>query len=78
MTNSDIPRLVEKYALGEGIESSYDGWAGRGDSQYDDDSARINYSLVRHYKPKVVVEFGSRTGRCTPSARPAARTSCCT
>jgi predicted O-methyltransferase YrrM len=33
--------------------------------QYDDISARINYSMVRHLKPRVIVEFGARTGRCT-------------
>lgn len=35
------------------------------DTQYDDRSAQINYAMVREYKPKVVVEFGSRKGRCT-------------
>lgn len=34
-------------------------------SQYDDYSAAINYSVVRELKPKVIVEFGARTGRCT-------------
>lgn len=65
MNKVDIAKLVKKYALEEGIESSYDQWAHRGDSQYDDDSADINYSLVRHFKPTRVVEFGARTGRCT-------------
>jgi predicted O-methyltransferase YrrM len=35
------------------------------ESQYDDYSAAVNYSVVRELKPKVIVEFGSRTGRCT-------------
>lgn len=38
---------------------------GEGGSQYDDDSADINYSLVRHFKPTRVLEFGTRTARCT-------------
>lgn len=65
MTKEEIDALVEKYTLKEGIESSYEGWGKRGDSQYDDDSANINYALVRHFKPTKVIEFGSRTGRCT-------------
>lgn len=35
------------------------------DTQYDNRSATINYGLVRHFKPKVVLEFGTRKGRCT-------------
>lgn len=34
-------------------------------SQYDDHSAAINFAMVRHFKPTVIVEFGARNGRCT-------------
>lgn len=62
MNRKQIDALVAQYAETEGIGSNIHEW---NSSQYDDRSAAINYSLVRHYKPKVVVEFGARTGRCT-------------
>ena len=67
MNRREIDELIAKYATAEGTESSYDQWMGRGEggSQYDDYSANVNYSLVRHFKPQKVLEFGSRTGRCT-------------
>ena len=34
-------------------------------SQYDDYSAALNYAVVREIQPKVIVEFGSYSGRCT-------------
>ena len=55
--------MVAKYALKEGLTSDVS-WLNYS-TQYDDRSAAINYSLVRHFKPTVVVEFGTRTGRCT-------------
>ena len=62
MLKPDIDNMVARYA-NEDIGSSL-GWLGY-NTQFDDRSARINYSFVREFKPKVVVEFGSRTGRCT-------------
>jgi predicted O-methyltransferase YrrM len=35
------------------------------DTQYDDRSALINYSFIREYYPKTVVEFGAFKGRVT-------------
>lgn len=35
------------------------------DTQFDDRSAMINYCMIREHKPKVVVEFGARYGRCS-------------
>lgn len=66
MTPEEINALVEQYARAEGIQSSMEIWESYGPgSQYDDDSADINYSLVRHFKPARVLEFGTRTARCT-------------
>lgn len=62
MDKAQIDVLVNEYALTEDLGSSVESWDS---TQFDDRSAEINYSLVRHFKPKVVVEFGSRTGRCT-------------
>lgn len=62
MTFDEIQALVEKY------ESEFDPNSYRrffGETQFDDRSARINYAMVREHKPKVVLEFGSRYGRCT-------------
>ncbi len=58
--------LIKKYSELKELES-VDGLivAEKWQSQYDDYSAAINYSVVRELKPKVVVEFGTRTGRCT-------------
>jgi predicted O-methyltransferase YrrM len=63
MIRWDIDALVLKYARTEGLGSN-EGWLNHS-TQFDDRSAEINYSLVREFKPKVVVEFGTRTGRCT-------------
>lgn len=62
MNKEEINALIKQYAEEEGVGSALEQW---NTSQFDDRSASINYSLVRHYKPKVVVEFGARTGRCT-------------
>jgi predicted O-methyltransferase YrrM len=62
MNKIDIDNMVEKYK-DENLESNL-GWLNH-TTQYDDRSARINYSFIRDRKPKVVVEFGARTGRCT-------------
>lgn len=59
-------KLIKKYwNLGE-LEGT-DGLeiAAKWSSQYDDYSAAINYAVVRELKPRVIVEFGARTGRCT-------------
>lgn len=61
MTRETIDGLVEKYAQAEGLVAEETRWS----TQYDDRSASINYSLIRHFKPKVAVEFGSFRGRCT-------------
>ncbi len=66
MTKKEIDELVQKYAIKEGIESDDQEWMKFAPgTQYDNDSANVNYSLVRHFKPTNVVEFGTRTGRCT-------------
>lgn len=62
ITKAEVDKLVNHYAQTEGIDYTIHTWDS---TQFDDRSAAINYSLVRHLKPKVVVEFGSRTGRCT-------------
>lgn len=59
-SREEIDALVEKYSRGDGFDPVY-----HFDHQYDDRSADINYAMVRHVKPKVVVEFGTRYGRCT-------------
>ena len=59
-------KLIKKYwDLGE-LEAT-DGLeiAAIWDSQFDDYSAAINYAVVRELKPKVIVEFGARTGKCS-------------
>lgn len=61
MTKEQMNKIISQYE-GEELGSSDTTWEG---TQFDDRSAVINYSLVRHYKPKVIVEFGTRTGRCT-------------
>lgn len=66
MKREDVESLVAQYAKAEGIRSSMAIWENyQPGTQYDDDSAEINYSFVRHFQPSIVVEFGSRTGRCT-------------
>jgi predicted O-methyltransferase YrrM len=62
MDKKEIDKLIEKYTSHGEVTSNIIEW---NSSQFDDRSAHINYSMVRHFKPKVVVEFGSRTGRCT-------------
>jgi len=61
MNKSQIDDLVRDYPIDKKIDPDTEPWA----SQYDQRSADINYAMVRHFKPKVVVEFGSRAGRCT-------------
>jgi predicted O-methyltransferase YrrM len=56
-----MDKLLAKYAHEE-LGSRLDQW---GECQYDDISAMMNYCMVRHLKPKTIVEFGTRTGRCT-------------
>mgnify|MGYP001562930017 CR=1 FL=1 len=62
LDKSQIDGFVNTYAIKEGINSFGPTWFR---CQYDDRSASINYSLIRYFKPKVVVEFGSCTARCT-------------
>jgi len=62
MTYKEVQEMVTKYAS-EDLGSSIS-WYGAS-TQYDDLSARVNYSMIRESKPKKVLEFGSRTGRCT-------------
>lgn len=61
MTTEEINNLITKYPLEPLIVPDTIPWV----SQFDSESAKINYALVRHYQPTVVVEFGSRGGRCT-------------
>ena len=61
MTKEEIDALVNKYQYEMKTDSSWFGYS----TQYDDRSAAINYSLIRENKPKCVVEFGTRTGRCS-------------
>lgn len=67
LKKEQIDKLVEKYTHKEGLGLTVQDWItkGAGGSQYDDRSSEINYALVREFKPQTVVEFGSRTGRCT-------------
>lgn len=60
MNKTQIDQLVEKYSRGDGFDPVFPI-----DHQYDDRSADINYALTRHFKPQVIVEFGTRNGRCT-------------
>lgn len=61
MNKRQIDELIAQYPLEPLIQPDTPPWI----SQYDTRSARINYALVRHCKPLVVVEFGARGGRCT-------------
>lgn len=61
MTKQQIDELVIKYPLIPNITPDTEPWS----SQYDRRSASINYALVRHFQPTVIVEFGTRGGRCT-------------
>ncbi len=61
MTKEEIDKICDKY---RSELTTTLGWCG-GTTQYDDRSALINYALIRERKPKVVLEFGSHTGRCT-------------
>jgi hypothetical protein len=61
LTENEVNELVSKYPLDKIIEPDREPWS----SQYDTRSASINYAMVRDFKPKVVLEFGSRAGRCT-------------
>jgi predicted O-methyltransferase YrrM len=61
MTQDEILKLVVKWPIDKIIVPDTEPWS----SQFDAISAQINYALVREYKPKVVVEFGARGGRCT-------------
>jgi len=56
-----IEKLLDKYKLPLVIEPDKHPWT----SQYDKESAKVNYAFVRHFKPTTVVEFGTRGGRCT-------------
>jgi hypothetical protein len=60
MSKDHIDQLVEQYSRGDGFDPIFPI-----DHQYDDRSADINYALTRHFKPEVVVEFGTRNGRCS-------------
>lgn len=65
MTNDEIIKLVDKYFYGDKHE--WPSWmgigqGGGGEVRYDYDSSMIAYSLVRHYKPTSVLEFGASYG----------------
>lgn len=61
MTNEEILKMVAKWPIDQIIMPDTEPWT----SQYDPMSAKINYAFVREFKPKVVLEFGARGGRCT-------------
>lgn len=61
LTESEINDLIREYPIDVKIQPDTEPWA----SQYDERSAAINYALVRDFKPRVVVEFGARGGRCS-------------
>ena len=61
MTKQEVDEIVNQYK-GEMITDR--DWFYES-TQYDDRSAVINYSFIRHFKPTCVLEFGTRTGRCT-------------
>lgn len=61
LTSQEVNDLIQKYPLFNNIEPDKDPWW----SQYDTLSSQLNYAFVRDFKPKVVVEFGTRGGRCT-------------
>lgn len=61
MSPEEVQALVEKYSITDGFSPDDFGQ----ENQYDYRSANINYAMVRHFKPKVIVEFGTRRGRCT-------------
>ena len=60
LSKAEVNQLIKKYPLDKIIQPDTEPWG----SQYDERSASINYALVRDFKPQVVVEFGSRAGRC--------------
>ncbi len=62
MTKKEIDELMDKYKSEERNVLRQKDYPS---TQYDDRSALTNYALVREFKPKVVVEFGARTGRCS-------------
>lgn len=59
----DIQKLVEQYPLQ--IHGKWCPNGGPFNTMYDNRSAQINYAMVRHFKPKIAVEFGAHFGRCT-------------
>lgn len=61
LSEIEVNQLIKKYPIDVNIEPDTQPWS----SQYDQRSAAINYAMIRDFKPKVVVEFGSRAGRCT-------------
>ncbi len=61
MNKQEIDNLIIKYPLIPNILPEVPPWF----SQYDQRSANINYSFIREFKPKAVIEFGTRGGRCT-------------
>ncbi len=61
MNREEIDKICDKY---RSELTTNLGWCGN-TTQYDDRSALINYALIRERQPKVVVEFGANTGRCT-------------
>ena len=65
MTKKQVDRLIMKYFVGDdyGFPFRYlDGEKGRDIRHYDFRSAMTLYSLVRHYKPTSVLEFGGAQG----------------
>lgn len=61
MTKQEVDDIIAKYP-GEMITDS--NWYYQS-TQYDDRSASINHAFIREFKPVCVLEFGTRTGRCT-------------
>lgn len=58
-----MQKLVEQYPLE--IHGKWSPNGGPYNTMYDNRSAQINYAIIRHFKPKIVVEFGANLGRCT-------------
>lgn len=61
MTKQEVDELIYKYH-GEMITDF--NWYYQS-TQFDDRSATINHAFIREFKPTRVLEFGTRTGRCT-------------
>jgi predicted O-methyltransferase YrrM len=70
MKKEEIDKLIEKYDATHKVANLRDAGGeyvlgGDWPTMYDNRSAAVNYAMVRHYQPEVVVEYGSYMGRCT-------------